>query len=48
MSQAYEGKLDGMIDEQMWIDINAKHKARQETLERQINAHNAADRTYLQ
>jgi site-specific DNA recombinase len=48
MSQAYEDKLDRMTDEQMWMDLNAKYKARQETLERQIHAHNTADRTYLQ
>jgi site-specific DNA recombinase len=48
MSQAYEDKLDGKIDEQMWMDVNTTYKARQEILERQISAHNAADRTYLQ
>ena len=47
MSQAYEDKLDGKIDEQMWMEVNAKYKAQQETLERQISAHNAADRAYL-
>ncbi len=48
MSQAYEDKLDGNIDEQMWMDVHATYKARQEMLERQISAHNTADRTYLQ
>jgi site-specific DNA recombinase len=48
MSQAYEDKLDGKIDEQIWSDIQTKYKTRQETLERQISAYLAADRTYLQ
>ena len=48
MRQAYEDKLDRTIDEQMWMELNAKYKERQETLERQISAHNSADRTYLQ
>jgi site-specific DNA recombinase len=48
MSQAYEDKLDGKIDEQIWSDLQTKYKTRQETLERQISAHLAADRTYLQ
>jgi hypothetical protein len=39
---------DSHIDEQMWMDVNAKYKAQQDTLERQISAHNASDRTYLQ
>jgi site-specific DNA recombinase len=48
VSQAYEDKLDGKIDEQMWSDFQTKYKTQQETLERQISAHLAADRTYLQ
>jgi site-specific DNA recombinase len=48
MSQAYENKLDGKIDEQMWSDFHAKYKSQQETLERQLSAHLTADRTYLQ
>ena len=48
MSQAYEDKLDGKIDKQMWTDLHSKYKTQQETLERQLRAHLAADRTYLQ
>ena len=48
VSQAYEDKLDGKIDEQMWSDFQSRYKIQQETLERQISAHLAADRTYLQ
>ena len=48
MSQAYEDKLDGKIDEQLWADLHTKYKSHQETLERQISVHLAADRTYLQ
>ena len=47
MSQAYEDKLDSKIDEGMWNDLHARYAERQEVLERQINAHLAADRTYL-
>ena len=32
----------------MWMDVNAKDKARQGTLERQMNTHHAADRAHLQ
>lgn len=48
MSQAYEDKLDGKIDERMWHDLHARYAERQEALERQISAHMAADRQYLQ
>ena len=48
MSQAYEDKLDGKIDEQMWADLHTKYKTQQEALERQRSAHLTADRTYLQ
>jgi hypothetical protein len=48
MRQAYEDKLDGTVDEQIWMELNAKYKEPQETLERQMRAHNAADRTHLQ
>lgn len=48
ISQAYEDKLDGQIDEQMWSDLHVKYKTQQETLERQLSAHLTADRTYLQ
>ncbi len=48
MSQAYEDKLDRKIDEQMWSDLHARYKEKQEDLERQISAHNGADRAYLQ
>jgi DNA invertase Pin-like site-specific DNA recombinase len=48
MSQAYEDKLDGKIDEQMWFDLHSKYKTQQEILERQLSAHLTADRTYLQ
>ena len=48
MSQAYEDKLDGKIDERMWYDLHARYTERQEALERQISAHMAADRNYLQ
>lgn len=48
MSQAYEDKLDGKIDERMWNDLHARYTERQEALERQISAHMAADRSYLQ
>jgi hypothetical protein len=48
MSQAYEDKLDGKIDEQMWMDLHAGYKEKQEDLERKINAYNTADRAYLQ
>ncbi len=48
MSQAYEDKLDGKIDERMRTDLHVRYTERQETLERQINSHMAADRNYLQ
>ena len=48
MSQAYEDKLDGKIDEQIWSDLHSKYKTQQETLERQLSAHLIADRSYLQ
>ena len=48
MSQAYEDKLDGKIDERMWNDLHARYTERQEALERQISGHMAADRHYLQ
>ena len=48
VSQAYEDKLDGKINEQMWADVHTKYTTQQETLERQISAHLAADRSYLQ
>ena len=48
VSQAYKDKLDGKINEQMWSNFHTKYTTQQETLERQINAHLAADRTSLQ
>ena len=48
MSQAYEDKLDGKIDERMWSDLHARYTEKQEGLERKITAHHAADRAYLQ
>ena len=48
MGQAYEDKLDGKIDERMWNDLHIRYTERQEALERQISAHTAADRHYLQ
>jgi hypothetical protein len=48
MGQAYADKLDGKIDERMWNDLHTRYTERQEALERQISAHTAADRNYLQ
>jgi site-specific DNA recombinase len=48
MSQAYEDKLDGKIDERLWNDLHARYTERQEVLEQQISSHMAADRDYLQ
>jgi len=48
MGQAYEDKLDGKIDERMWNDLHTRYTEQQEALERQISAHTATDRNYLQ
>jgi site-specific DNA recombinase len=47
INRAYEDRLDGIINDAYWLDVSAKWRKRQDTIQSQLEKFKNANRNYL-